>query len=739
MNKKELRPYQQEAIDAVASDFERGLKRVILHLFTGAGKTVVSMEMVAQHFHPRKARTLFIGGVNRDLVEQTYLEFVKHFPEWYDGNKVQIVNPLQPRFNIFAPHLGIVMGNRNDASARVIIGSIQTLVDKTDSVGEADPESLPITIADVDMRAGFPRLAAKSKRRFLVSQRMDEILSYGLIDLWIHDEAHHAPADGSLILINRLNELYAAIKAPMLKVIGNTATPIRNDGRAMSNVFERISFSRSLSWGIEHGYLTPPADPLSVEFLKTDAIPGNEDGHTMKELENWTEKFVDVYAEKAENRPTLAFVGSINGLSRVESGKQLAEEFNRRGIPAAWIHGGGGVDENGEQISARNRSAVLTRFKQGKIKVLTNYRVFVEGIDLPIASCVMLAKKVNDLELTQILGRILRKYEGKTDALLIDMTGQELVTLTTGSLLGYEYDPNTKAFDIAVDRRKAMERLHELIAAGYEEDIRELIAMWIRDGRYRKLDAQNALKFALEGDLEKLRKDHLKILRSLLDYFNEEEFMTGNNMRDMNAKGTVQGGDAVYRIANIIAKSRNDWYSDDKAIMSLSFGTSNALCLMPPNYTAMDKVDTLLRQLIAQPEKMEKYRPLLTFAAQLYSTFCVWHVDTRSRQIVTKRPIATDTALDRVEWKAIEYAQAAEGYSDTLAGKGKKWKSPSQDASDKQLDFLKQLGVKMDGRISKNEAVKLITHALASKPIQQLYQNMEAKLTDLYQSEGEVR
>ena len=735
---KVLREYQQQAIDAVKKDFERGINSSVIHLFTGAGKTLVSMELVKQVFPPATHRTLFIGGVSRDLVEQTYLEFFTHFTEWNKSTEPLIKNPKQPNFDMHVPHLGIVMNTQNDTKARVIVGSIQTLVDKTDSIAESDPESLPITRNDVDMTSGYPRVSKQSKRRFLVSNRMDEILSYGLIDLWIHDEAHHAPADGSMIIINRLKELYRAINAPALKVVGNTATPIRSDGRAMSSVFERISFSRSFPWGVEMGFLAPPAEPIAVEFL--NGRNGNsEDGHTMKELENWVEKFVDVYVEKGENRPTLAFVGSINGLSRIESGQLLAQEFNRRGIAAAWVHGGGGEDENGKEINKRSRKDILKRFREGQIKVLTNYNIFVEGIDIPIASCVMLARKVNDVQLTQILGRILRNYAGdpskklapKKDALLIDMTGQELVAVTTGSLLGFEYDPNSKAFQIALDKGKAVERIAELVGMNLESDIHSLIDMWVHQGRYKRTLANAAYDLAKLGDINLLRKEHMQVLKSIIDYFSEEDVLSGKNFRDVVTIGTVQGGDAIYKIASIIAKSKSDWYSDQDAIMSISFGVAHSLCLIPPNYTLLDRVNELMTSLIPQPDKLDQYKPLLSFMTTIFGNFCVWHVNTSSKAIINNRPVAIDPALDRVEWKAIEYAQSLDDYEDKFAGKGKAWKSPRTEPTEKQLSFLRQLGVETKEITSKNHAGKLITHTLATKPVNKVYEKAVAKLNEI--------
>ncbi|MEC9399842.1 MAG: DEAD/DEAH box helicase family protein, partial [Myxococcota bacterium] len=43
-----LRPYQEEAIDEVSAARERGVKRMLISLPTGAGKTVIFSRLAAQ-------------------------------------------------------------------------------------------------------------------------------------------------------------------------------------------------------------------------------------------------------------------------------------------------------------------------------------------------------------------------------------------------------------------------------------------------------------------------------------------------------------------------------------------------------------------------------------------------------------------------------------------------------------------------------------------------------------------
>lgn len=63
-----LRDYQQKAIDEIRGHFSAGRKRGILHLDTGAGKTVVFSDMLKNSLHRQKRSIMAVRG--RMLVEQ---------------------------------------------------------------------------------------------------------------------------------------------------------------------------------------------------------------------------------------------------------------------------------------------------------------------------------------------------------------------------------------------------------------------------------------------------------------------------------------------------------------------------------------------------------------------------------------------------------------------------------------------------------------------------------------------
>ena len=146
--------------------------------------------------------------------------------------------PTQINATTTVPTIGVVRAQHNDNNARIIIGSAQTLVDEElqkneDNLGR-------ITKADVDYnrKTGAIKLSKNSIRSVLISRRFDRILRHGWVHNILIDECHHAVADGSLAIIRRLMQLRDVLDLPPLKIIGFTATPQRDDGRGLNNIFE---------------------------------------------------------------------------------------------------------------------------------------------------------------------------------------------------------------------------------------------------------------------------------------------------------------------------------------------------------------------------------------------------------------------------------------------------------------------------------------------------------------------
>jgi ATP-dependent helicase IRC3 len=96
-----LRPYQQEAIAAIAEAESRGIRRQLVSLPTGTGKTVIFAHLLQQ----RSNRALVLA--HRDeLIEQA-------------ASKILTVDP--------AARVGICKAERNELHREIVVASVQTL------------------------------------------------------------------------------------------------------------------------------------------------------------------------------------------------------------------------------------------------------------------------------------------------------------------------------------------------------------------------------------------------------------------------------------------------------------------------------------------------------------------------------------------------------------------------------------------------------------------------------------
>jgi superfamily II DNA or RNA helicase len=101
-----LRDYQREAIDKINACWDRGVKRPVAVLPTGAGKTVVFSHLTREFTQGRPDRRTLVLAHTDELVTQA-------------ARKIKQVAPHLP--------VGIVKGARNEVWAPVIVASVQSL------------------------------------------------------------------------------------------------------------------------------------------------------------------------------------------------------------------------------------------------------------------------------------------------------------------------------------------------------------------------------------------------------------------------------------------------------------------------------------------------------------------------------------------------------------------------------------------------------------------------------------
>jgi DNA repair protein RadD len=225
-------------------------------------------------------------------------------------------------------------------------------------------------------------------------------------DLVIFDEAHRARGRTREGLL----KLY-----PDAIWIGLTATPCRGDGRGLGNLFDVLIVGPQVAELTKVGALVPVKifAPVFRDIAKgVGTSQGDYIISALAKRMNTAELVGDVvrdWLQHGERRRTVAF--SVD----VAHAISIRDEFIRAGVQAEHVSG---------ETPIAEREAILARLAAGETEVVANCMVLTEGWDCPPVSCAILARPTKQLGLyRQMVGRILRPAEGKTDASILDHAG----------------------------------------------------------------------------------------------------------------------------------------------------------------------------------------------------------------------------------------------------------------------------------------------------------------------------
>ncbi|QWY83242.1 ATP-dependent helicase protein [Rhizobium phage RHph_X2_25] len=262
--------------------------------------------------------------------------------------------------------------------------------------------------AGIDFGVVSPRAEADlSKKVQIVSvgalaKRVNEMPAPAAV-IW--DECHHVAAKSWA----KIREALSAASH-----LGLTATPERLDGKGLSEWFAELIVGPSTRELIDDGHLSEfryfaPSDP-DLRSAKLQA--GDYKKSDIAKIMNTPVLIGDAVSEykaKASGKRAIVFCASV------EASQALVDRFNAEGVPARHIDG---TTPDGE------RDAAINALADGSIKVLSNVEVFTEGFDLPAIDVVFLLRPTKSLALfLQMIGRALRKADGKDEALIFDHAG----------------------------------------------------------------------------------------------------------------------------------------------------------------------------------------------------------------------------------------------------------------------------------------------------------------------------
>lgn len=270
-----LRDYQHECLKAIIARYRAGIRRQLVCLPTGCGKTVIFAEFPGYF---RMKKQMLVLAHRAELLDQAQ-------------DKIRRANP--------GLCVEVEQGDRRaELSSDVVVASIQTL-------GRRDSKRLQQIDPD---------------RFFLI----------------VVDEAHHATASTYKRVFEYLGALASDTQKLL---VGFTATPKRGDGVGLDSVFEEIVFSNSLPEMTNAGYLIPLAGyrvETEVDLSKVKTRMGDFITSHLSRAVNIDQRnnlIVDIYSRYLKDRPTLCFCVDVAHAYHV------ADAFNAKGISAKALSG----------------------------------------------------------------------------------------------------------------------------------------------------------------------------------------------------------------------------------------------------------------------------------------------------------------------------------------------------------------------------------------------------------------
>lgn len=279
-----------------------------------------------------------------------------------------------------------------------------------------DPSAPPVGIVRAGRNEPGAPIVAATLQTLTAKGRMDALLDRNVI---LFDEVHHATAETYLGAMRALGVGQDAF------FCGFTATLRRSDGKALREVIDTVAYEKDLRWAIEQRHLVKPRG-LTVKIPELDlgkvkVTAGDFQNNELAEvMEAATETIVDAIMRFAADRRPIVFASSVL------AAQLIAEALNARGMTANAVTG---------EMSLEARGIIYDGYRRGELQALVTVMVLTEGADFPMCDAAVIARPTQSQVLySQMVGRALRLWEGKDDALVLDLVGSsrvmKLVTLT---------------------------------------------------------------------------------------------------------------------------------------------------------------------------------------------------------------------------------------------------------------------------------------------------------------------
>jgi len=274
----------------------------------------------------------------------------------------------------------------NSMGRRVLFIAHRTILIEQASA-RLDEEAIPHSIAMGSASRYRNALTTLGSIQTLSRRKLPEF------DLAIVDEGHHHSKDSAYTaLLDRVKP-----KA----TIALTATP-RN---GMGDSYDGLVVAAQPRELMEQGFLCRYSGFafLAPDLSGVKTVRGDWDESGLSLAYQKSTVFASVvgkWQQHARGKRTIAFCSSI------ENAQDVAARFRAVGV---------GAESLDYRSTKAERDAVFDRFRSGETLVLCNFSLFGEGLDLPMAKCIILARPTKSWILAmQMCGRGLRPWNDET-------------------------------------------------------------------------------------------------------------------------------------------------------------------------------------------------------------------------------------------------------------------------------------------------------------------------------------
>lgn len=242
----------------------------------------------------------------------------------------------------------------------------------------------------------------------------DTLLSRVVRNDWID------PPPADLVIVDECHRVESAEFQKLLALypdavhIGFTATPAHGDGTP-------LSFYTALVCCVGIKELIRLGKIVGTKFF----APQNRTAGRRKLAGDP----VAAWLKWGQGRSTILFASTI------AASEAAAAAFREAGIPAE--HFDGSTDDG-------TRDAIISRVESGETKIACNCAVAIEGWDVPCLSCCIILRMATSYVLfIQMIGRVMRSFPGKREAVIVDHADAVLEHGFPEEEVRWELDPQT--------------------------------------------------------------------------------------------------------------------------------------------------------------------------------------------------------------------------------------------------------------------------------------------------------